>query len=266
MNLNEYTIESLKSDYLKKYLKDIKHEFCLEEMIPIVWNSDKILSDKQLFLDKIVSDIDNYRCIDRDKLIEDIDLMQNDWYMISECLNGDNDFSAVCFYDENGNFKCFKNYDIAISFMKKFSVPFTRGLVLVDLHTSEEFAYIHLDKETGWITGYSLYEKKKASKAYDRYVDIPNDFKVGDVIKLHGYNEEYVVVCESGIPDKLKNLSDYSVDACVTVVSKKIFDSSRSYKDQIEEIFAKRPLPDGELDIISLEHEHMHLSFVEKVI
>ena len=163
-------------------------------MIPIVWNSDRMLSDKQIFLDKVFLDKDNYKCIDKAKLTDDILTIGSDWRMLSACLNGEDDFTIICFYDENGNFKCFKNYDIAISHMKKFKVPFSRGLVLVDLNTSEEFAYIRLDNDSGEITGYTLCGKKKLSKVYDRYVEIPNDLKVGDIIRVKGYNEDFVVV------------------------------------------------------------------------
>ena len=85
---------------------------------------------------------------------------------------------------------------------------------------------------------------------------------------MHGSNTEYIVISDSKIPDELKDKSEYSVDVCVTVVPKAVLDSSKDYKKQIEDIKEHRiknvDNEEDELDILSVEHEHIHLTMTEK--
>jgi hypothetical protein len=104
----------------------------------------------------------------------------------------------------------------------------------------------------------------------DWYVDIPMKFSIGDKIKIHGEQEAWVVCYDNEIPEQLKDKCDF-FDSCVTAVPESVLDSSRDYKEQIEEIIKNR-IPDVQyykeevpLDIIEEHHTHISITLVERI-
>lgn len=282
-DLNKLAIETFKSNYLKNYLYKIEHKFTLEEIVTIVWNSNLLLDDKisiyhaimSILLDEEVSK--KYIIKDEDELIKNIQLILDDYKYILDALFEINKSikPILLFYDEYDIARCFSSIDALDKKLTEDSSLNCSGITLIDGNTSNEIAYIELEKDKKYrknILSYSLYKPVNdiISELYDKYIDIPNDLEVGDVVTIINdkENKRYVITADSTLPDKLKEISDYSVDACVTIIPEDVLDKNRNYKQQIEEILEKRKetYKDEihELDIISREHDHIHLSFIEK--
>lgn len=267
MRLNELTISTFESEYIKNYLTNIKHEFTLDEMITIILNSGMSLSTKIRVLDSFYNDaeIDGYRCNSDIILNDELDSIIYDLKYALECLNGNHN-SIITFTDKFDLTHSVFNIEIARSAISNMNDG-THSVTIVDGLTGYDVAYVSLDDclnpvNVSFIDGYDK------SILWDKYIDIPNDITIGDIVTIHNSAEEYVVVYDSKLPKNLWDKSDYSVDACITVCPKEVLDADRDYKEQIEEILAKRiqnvENNNTELDIIQVNHEHLHISFVEK--
>ena len=280
-DLNEFTINSFESTYLKNYLYKIGHKFSLEEMVTIIWNSSLILDDKIKFInvatdvvqDPVISK--NYIIKDKDTFLKNVKLICKDYEEVLNYCFGIKK-AILMFFDENDLPKCFFTIEDIDKKLNQDSTLTCDGFSIINGSTSDEMAYVYLEKEPAFhknIVSFSLCKpiNGEISELYDKYIDVPNDIKVGDVITIAGdpENKTYVVVSDSTIPDRLKDISDYSVDACITVIPEDILDKNANYKQQIEDIYKKRKelyeSGHGELDIICKEHDHIHLSFVEKI-
>lgn len=267
MRLNELTISTFKSDYLKKYLTDIKHVFTLEEMVTILINSKFSLSTKINILNRFFDqeEVSGYTCDDYNELLKNISEIISDIDYIIQCLNGKHN-SIITFVDNYGSTYCSLLFDNVRNIIKEEDYNVT-SINIVNGITSKIEAYVDVDKILNPINLHLL--NKDNNKLYERYVNIPNDLCVGDIVYIHDKkDEEFIVVNDSSIPDKFINDAEYNIDASITVVPKYVLDDSKDYKQQIDEILAKRIKDvDNEndySDIIFIEHEHFHLSVVER--
>lgn len=270
MNLNEFTINTLESNYLKGYLRKINHNFKLEEMITIVFNSSLDIYEKFEFIENVKDNIENpeYQVYDRDKLLEGILLIEKDYDFLEKIFIGDGRHILV-YLDKWDLSRCFTSLTYTKNYLLKNKEDIGEEVLIIiqDGETSDEICYLTLNKNLVVKSfSFSSFANREISFLYDKYIDIPNDIKVGDIIKITGDDKEWVTVYESTIPEHLMEHSEYSIDLCITAVPKEVLDDSRSYKEQIDEILEKRKnRKSGELDIISKEHEHLHLSIVEKI-
>lgn len=267
MRLNELAIATFESDYLKKYLTDIKHVFTLEEMVTILINSKFSLSTKISILNRFFDqeEISGYKCNNYDELLKNISEIINDIDYITQCLNGKHN-SIITFIDNYGSTCCTLLFDNARNIIKEEEYDVT-SINIVNGITSKVEAYVDIDKILNPINLHLL--NRDNNKLYERYVNIPNDLCVGDVIHIHGKkDEEFIIVNDSSIPDKFIGDAEYSIDTSITAIPKYVLDDSKDYKQQIDEILTKRIKDvDNENDyndIIATEHEHFHLSVVER--
>lgn len=262
--LNLIAINTITSTYIREYLKRIKHQFTLEEQLTIIYNSDLSLNRKtELYTEYLKSGIDledNIR-----KSVKRL-IARNVW--IEDILDG-TDYTVLIYRDRNtDNLYCAKN----IYKLKESNVieEYPATLEVHNIQKPGIICYVNIDKD-GEPTDYDVVNKENIEDTglENKYVEIPNDIKVCDTIKVSNDNiqEEFIVVADSNIPDTIKeNGADY-FDASIVVVPKYIFtDTDKTYKEQIDEIVSKRinNLNDG-LDIISSSHEHIHLTVVEKI-
>lgn len=103
------------------------------------------------------------------------------------------------------------------------------------------------------------------------WVDIPIKFEIGEKVRIHGdeTNQAYVVCYDNKVPSEFKGNLDI-MDTCITVIPEDKLDKNRGYKEQIDAIISNR-IKDldgestGELDILSLYHEHISTIFIERV-
>lgn len=270
MNLNEFAISTFKSNYLKNYLTSINHEFTIEEMITIILNSDIVIENKFKILNRFYnkSEIECYKSeIEYNSIINELNIILEDYEYIKLCLNGAYD-SIILFFNELDETKCLLNFDLTKKLMQELNICKNNSITIIDGKDSSEVAYVDIDENYN-IISYTLCKPVNGyiSKLYNKYVDIPNDIKIGDIVKIYDDSNEYVVVAESNIPDKLKKDAEYNIDSCITVIPKYSLDSNIKYKEQVEELLRNRikNINTDELDIITLEHEHVHLSFVDKM-
>ena len=271
MTLNELAISTFESDYLKNYLNSMNYKFSLDEIVTIILNSNMTMSTKMSTINRVLDPLESreYTCSNKERLTDDIALMRLDYNYIMNCCFGAYN-SIITFFDECDNTQCFTSLGAAHKKLKTLGLSLGTNIIIMDGNDSSEVAYIDSD-ENGDMISYTLCKpvNGRISELYDKYIDIPNDIKIGDTIKLCGNDIEYIVVADSKIPDKLKDRSEYSIDACITAVPKSVLDPSKDYKKQVEDILEHRiknvDNEHEELDIISKEHEHFHLSIVEKV-
>lgn len=269
MTLNELAISTFESDYLKNYLASINHKFTAEQIVTIIINSNLKLNFKIRALCRLLNQAElfEYESENIDRLLEEIELIKNDYVYIRSCCYGEYD-SILTFNDEFGNTQCFTSLSALRNLMLSNQYN-NKSINIVDGIDSSDVAYIEVDKDCELVS-YSLCKpvNGRISKLYNAYIDIPNNIEIGDVVRVHGSNTEYIVISDSKIPDELKDKSEYSVDVCVTVVPKAVLDSSKDYKKQIEDIKEHRiknvDNEEDELDILSVEHEHIHLTMTEK--
>jgi hypothetical protein len=294
MELNNRAIGTIKSKHLKEYLHSINKVFTPEEQVTIIYNSDLTLLEKeQTFIEylcngeiedwfKSEDELNQFR-IKINKILKGITLFNN-------LLNMQ---STVIMFDDplQYNNTCARNIKDIQNIYKKASekeesedklYDADRQISLIHLDTStiiawaeinsnaEVVRYDFVDEALKQLIGEKSIDKIK-SGLEDKYVDVPNDFKVGDVVTVCGSQEntEYVVTAESELPEHLRDISDYSVDASVTVVPKQYFKGDKPYKEQVEDIIKEKVanFKNGsidDMDIITVYHEHIHLTLIEK--
>jgi hypothetical protein len=294
MELNNKAIETINSKHLKEYLKSVNKVFTPEEQITIIYNSDLTLLEKEnIFIEYLCNgEIEDWFNSEEEmqqfrfkinKIIRSI-------HLITNLINMD---STVIIFDDplQYNNSCAKNLKAIQDIYKKADEKSKEEdklydadsqISIVHLDTSSILAWAELNKK-GEVIRYDFVEEaiknlitddiidKIQSGLEDKYVDIPNDFKIGDIVIVCDDEEhkEYVVTAESDLPDTLRDISDYSVDASVTVVPKQYFNNDKSYKEQVEDIIKNRidNFKSGakdDLDIITVYHEHIHVTLLEK--
>jgi len=265
-DINKLAIESIKSSTVREYLKDIKHEFNIQEQISLIFNSDLSLDSKTEIFEDLVNS-DNVAESIKDEVREIIKNFEAFKIVAYEYNN-----IAFITFDEDNEVICtnaldkLRDYNIKNKLDKNIRA-INIGLDDVESNTLYEIE-LNSDGEVCRIFPYEL-AQYKTTNIENSYVDIPNEFKMGDIVRVVGQKEKYVVVSDSDMPEHLKPSCDF-IDTSITVVPKRIFNSStRSYKDQIEDIYRNRikhiEYSEPIIDIISREHQHLKLTVVEKV-
>lgn len=263
MELNGIAIGCIESDYLKSYLLEQKHNFNSEEQLIIIHNCRKTLADKieiyKLYVEK--SDAVGKE-LAKGLIAEAISIL--------DLINNHN-YAAVVYRSKHNKYT-------AIDSLKALQDVVESGLddleseviTVSDLHNGVKLLDIRLNADLE-IINYNYYIEQTMNM--DKYIHIPNDIAIGDIVKIHNdINEtEYIVVSSSLLPNKLKEESNYSTDVSISVIRKDILHTYKPYKQQIEAILRKRiSRIDGkghsiDSDMIYKEHEKFHLTCIEKI-
>lgn len=265
-NINNIAIESIKSSTVRNYLKSINHEFKIEEQISLIFNSDINLHEKvNIFRDLIKNDTvaENIK-EELKEILNNIDIFESITYSSGR--------TAFLFFDEDNEVICANT----LAKVQKYNInnKITEYIRVIDLESEKIESNTLYDiklNDNGEVARFFPYEAANYvfTKVEDNYVDIPNEFKVGDIVKIYNQKEKYVVVSDSTIPEHLKPNCDF-IDTSITVVPKSIFNNNtRSYKEQIEDIYRNRirhiEYSEPIIDVISREHEHINITILEKV-
>lgn len=263
MELNELALSTINSTYLKNYLNKINYKFTLSEQLTIIYNSDLILQDKYELYSKYISsdDVDS-------KLKEKIKYLMESIKKVYWALEGISDFILV-YMDSDDRAWCSKTIKgLEPRIDKSESIT----IEIHDIFRVKLIGYITLNEDLEPIRYDLVKDSMECSSIQEvgienKYIDIPNDINVYDVVTVSNdeIHEEYVVISDSKIPETIKDNADY-FDASVTVVPVYVLDTTKTFKEQIDKIIAERINDlDKDVDILSVSHTHLHLTNVEKV-
>lgn len=264
MNLHDTSlvaINSIESQDVRDYLIKIGHEFSINEQITLFYKSDKTLQDKIDFI-KTLSNI-NSEC----KLIADEAL--NTIYKLQEVVSADNIALQFSYTEDKFNKEtvCVKNIATVKSYIEKYNVKLSNGIIsVIDLNCGERIGDIYIN-DAFEIVEINIYDID--SSVFFSYVDIPNDFKSGDVVKVHNWQVPYVIIGDSQIPEHLKKDCDW-FDSTLEVVPESQFSGTRdTYKEQIDNIISER-IHDIETDTVLSDkilshHEHIPIIWIQHI-
>lgn len=268
MDINNIAINSIKSDYIRNYIASLNHKFTLEEQLVIIYNSELRTSEKVDIFKNTIDYVEDTGI--RDALSEYID--SQDYY--------DNKDNKYCYVSTSivGNEYCSTKIEIIFNNMIR-----TINKLGDELNLDDNYEHVvHVfDIKSGRLMGkirmtngelmsacceYSI--DVEPSSTMNRYVNIPNDIEIGDIVYIADTEDKFVVV---GIPRANECLIDamkYS-DETVSVVPISILNNEVDYKKQIEDVYRERiknvekPEPFFN-DIIALNHFEIHITDVEK--
>lgn len=268
MDINRLAINSIESKTVRDYLIKIDHKFSLIEQITLIYNSKLKLKEKLKAFNCIINDskIDDKIGNQLRKIVSSINI---------DLLEMDNKNYIYMIYDEDGIPICVKNLEIARNYNKETKLNIDLfNIDVIDLMETDIVNNVKyrmcLDEELD-IVGYVKCNTVNADEDFsitEAYVSIPNEFNVGDIVKIDKSNDKYVVIATSEIPEHLIKECDFT-DSCITVVPKYVLnDKTKGYKEQIEEIFKNRikHVKQNEqcIDKLSTEHIHVNICDVEK--
>jgi hypothetical protein len=290
MELNDIAIGTIQSEHLKEHLKKEKKIFTPEEQVTIIYNSDLTIDEKEDILIKYLCNGEVEDWFDSDDEVNDFRIKVNkiikSIYLFRNLINMD---STVIMFDDalQYNKSCAKDLSVI---KEKYRIAKEKDDRLVDLDT--QITLIHIDtaailawaeiNESGDVIRYDFVREnieslitpgcmeKVTSGLEDKYVNIPNDFNVGDIVTICNdiTHKRYIVVADSKLPEQLQKSSDYSVDASVMIIPEECLTNDKRYKEQIDNIIKERieKLNNGEqdIDVITKEHEHVHVTLLEK--
>ena len=274
MNLNDMAINTMASNHIKKYLHDINHKFSLSEVVTLICNNSKsIAEEKEMLL----------KCMDKKNLEES-------GYEFDEEIN--NKINDICRnIDAVFNMISENDREHVILFDDQLDIP----RAVVSLERLKQFLNDHVDSVdeltisicnivTGEIVCYISLNNEFVPTCYNNvaiepvdlesnYIDIPNDFHIGDIVKFTGDSQqlEYVVICDSEVPsDSAISRSTYNyIDSCITVVPKKVLNGIKenTYAEYIN-IINKNRINNISMeiaeDVLMKNHEHFPITCVEK--
>lgn len=271
LELNSKAISMIESKTIKQCLSGIAYIFSIEEQISIIWNSNCIISDKiELFRVYIKNEFIPTKIKNKLKIVI------SDYENISRAVNDESTDIVLKFTDTFGENRVANDIESLDRYLGQ-SIQNQMYIQLLNTSTCKEYGSITIDKNADGISilSFSILEHtKQLSALLEHYVDIPNTFEVGDIVKEVGDTKtKYIVVDSSYMPRSIKCKCDYT-DSCITVVPLSTLGAIKSkaeYVEQINSIYEKRihNIPDGvsnkKLDIIAKYHDHIHLTLVEAV-
>lgn len=269
MDINKLAINSIESKTVRDYLIKIDHKFSLIEQITIIYNSGLKIKEKLEVFNYIINDNNT-----TDEIKYKLKKLVNSINRVMLELDSKNDLAYIL-YDEDGLPICVKSLEIARNYNKENKLNIDLfNIDVIDLMESNienNVKYkLCLDEEFD-IVGYSKCNTVNTDDEFsitEAYVNIPNEFNVGDLVTINKSTDKYVVIATSEIPEHLIKECDFT-DSCITVVPKYVLnDKTKGYKEQIEEIFKNRikHVKQNEqcIDKLSTEHIHVNICDVEK--
>lgn len=283
MRLNDAVIDTFISDYIKNYLIETKHEFLLEEQVTIIYNSSLNLLDKyEMLKERLLSTFEKPDSKDKkysskmsvNELRTQIVQLMDNIVTVSQVEMHNNGKYVVCFMDPLLD-ECNCATSLG-SLLTRYTDSDTQRkiasqrLTIVDSANSEVKAVIGID-ESFKIKGFTILDESMRVELDDKYIKIPNDLDIGDIVTINGDTEhrKYVVVSIPNILQALEDEYTYLEDTSIVVVPIEVLDNTKeSYKEQINNIITTRitnvDTDEDCSDIISENQLHLHLSFVEK--
>lgn len=263
MELNEVAIGCIESDYLKHYLLDCKHTFSSEEQLIIIHNCRKTLAEKIEIYKLYLENSDEVgKELAKGLIVEAVSILD---------LVNNHNYAAVVYRSKHNKYTAIDSLKALQTVVESGSDDLESEILTVsDLHNGVKLLDIRLNADLEIIN--YIYHIEQTMNM-DKYINIPNDITIGDVVKIHNdINEsEYIVVSNSLLPNRLKEESSYSSDVSISVVRKDMLHTYKPYKQQIENILRKRiSRIDGkgqsiDSDMIYKEHEKFHLTCIEKI-
>lgn len=275
MDLNALAISCIESDYLKKYLIESNHTFTLEEQITIIFNSNIPLRDKLNMYERylVPEYIKNYADENIALFKQYVNFIIANAECIQDWLEGTPHTTIMFDSEKQYNIVCCNNIHTFKDILQYNFDTDTLDYITVyicDVTSSNILAWITLNNNLE-VIGYSFTDKSRYCGIEDKYLDIPNDIKVGDIVTISNDIDsiKYVVIHDSSVPEHLKEKSEFSIDAAITVVPEYILDRNQDYTEQINQIIKNRISKlennDTSTDILSEEHDHVHITLVEKI-
>lgn len=283
--LNKKAISTIKSTYIKNYLNSINHEFTVDEQLTLIDNSTLTIKEKKEIYNKYLEllDKDSESAKDINTVIEEIGYIEG--------IAGNREDTVIVFDTpitcEN---TCARNIDKVKELYAEYNDSIEseceadeyNSINVVNIDTSAVLAYLTVNKN-GDIINYYIKDDKyarnhdKFNRVMDKYVYIPNDLKEYDIITETGdvLKNEYIIVDNIKLPDELKDKAMYS-DASVMAIKKSTLDEyiksnyskAVSYKTVIDELMENQidnfDSNDEYSNIITDNHEHIHLTIIEK--
>jgi len=289
-------LEYIDSKTMRDYLNGMEDlQFSLKELMSIVYNSHRSIKEKVQFYKELENnfELNDEECEHIKRLVS---TYEEAWKYIDEShknivyvLKITQEYESV--FD---TYKCAKKYyddNLKSEYDAiKDCGPISYELEEVNTLTNESLASYILDENFNWIyyefNNYKVHKnisntmfiyneeenKMIENKEYNKYpenlyVYLPSPFKIGDIVRDVYSNIEYVVVNSELPSGRLAEFSD-SYDMCITVVPVKYRHLAiEEYLSKREEkyndgIFAEEV---GELDEISLYHEHLRVVDLELV-
>ena len=264
-DFNKIAIESIKSVDVKNYVMSKGHKFSTSEQVSLIFNSDIKLVEKKKVFDSMLLD-ENIP----EEIKSEIEVIIDNINTFYEYIDGKSDI-AFQFSDED---ECYvtSQFESVIYYCCKNNIrDYIRIIDLkektIDLNEMYEFS---IDEDGDIVRFVPINEPSyRYTEIEDAYVDIPNEFKLGDIVKIVGSKEKYVVVSDSSMPEHLKPNCNF-VDSSITIIPKRCLSSKgKDYVEQINDIYRKR-IRDIEyakpiIDVISREHSHVCITMVERV-
>lgn len=259
----------IKSSTVKDWIEQTNKEFTVGEIASLVINSSESLLDKELFITRLA--VDNPSDLELNNLQNEINAAKLAW-------ESDETTVIVVNNDEGDSFiikdlktlKAINKADLASVYVELINIYTGHVVMTVYINDSLEITDFHTASNA----------PLKKSKYSDLYVNIQGVFKVGDVVKIVGRDDRFVVCSSDFIPDNLINNCDF-FDSCVTVIPEDVLDAGIDYKEQIDNILSQRiheidrgenadtdnniSLEVNSLDTISVYHEHVNITLVEKI-
>ena len=228
MELNEAAISIIKSPYIRDYLINSNHKFSIEEQITLILNSNISIAKKKDML---------YKYIESNNIKEDIKVevsnIINEIDTVYKYLdNTDNKY--VITYSTGDRLYCCKNLHVLKSKLQEHDLI---EAAIYEIDSSDEICCITINSHNS-VINYSLANCTE-HYLYDKYVNIPNDIQIGDIIGTIYSEDKFIVINDTEKAQKFKNDLKYE-DASVVVIPLGILDNSKDYKQQIEEIYINR--------------------------
>ncbi len=263
-------------EYLSTLYEQGKFSPSAEDMLAIVYNSDKSLSDRFSFIKLLSEHITNKEAFKQ--LCDAAVLLQSDFaendlhlYTNEDIFNDDDEligskeltFSSVeeaMSYSNN-----IDNGSMCCKLMSGESVLIDQ--IIIGKDDIHYFFTSHCDDEQALLTD----ELNAADKMTNKYVYIPTPFEPGDTVCLYDDpNQKFIIInAEPDDPAKWGDMLDY-IDVSVMVVPYSI--KEHATPEKIKEHYAR--LTEGcvkgngvAADKISLHHDHidpLYLELVEK--
>lgn len=240
-SLLKITMDKIKSNYIKEYLKKENHKFSIKEQIAIILNSDSdIVTKKQNLMRFKVSQLvkDTLAVNEYDELKKIVSRLN---VIIKYAYDKTDDIILVAKIKDR--LLCAKNIDNIIRKINdddELSTEVSDGLAVEihNIYTVTQIGCMKVDVKNNKILEASTVDDID-SELYNTFIDVPSNIHMGDVVKTVGSDDEYIVINEPMQYSEFKSELTYN-DSFIAVINKDILDSDKDYKKQIEEIYVNR--------------------------
>ena len=232
MSLNKLAIDIIKSNYIKDCIEKESYEFGYDEQLAIILNSDEELSKK---VDILKMYVNNKEVIDElgKSYIDDIKEIIEEMNEVIEYVNGKID-CVILTYKTDTDLICARRLS---KLLDKVMIEDCIEVDLYNIDEAEQIGYVIVNNNKEAIS-YCL-TSGLDSDLYNKFVNIPNDLHIGDVVSTVGSDNKYIIVSNPILPNKFKNGLTYK-DTSVVVIPIELLDPNSDYKKQIEEIYTDR--------------------------